>query len=122
MGMEDTLSPIVERFARELEAWIESPSESSGQIEALRSQIEGLKGTLSGEALKTMQKALKDAEAGVKKQRQKSAGQAIASRMRELGIRLEAGAPMKRRGPRKKAAASNGETQPEPGGEASTAS
>ncbi len=120
--MEDTLGPIIERFAVELGAWLESPSESSGQIEALRSQIDGLKGTLSGVALRTMQKALADAEAGVKKQRQKSAGEAIASSMRGLGIRLEAGAPMQRRVPNKKQAASRNKTEPASESGASTES
>ncbi len=105
--MEDALTHIVDRFAKELGEWLDSPSPSMGKIEALRSQIESMKGTLGSDALKAMKKALGEAEAGLKTQRQKAAGEAIAERCRGLGIRLEAGTPMKRK-PRKKAPGAQG--------------
>tara|TARA_R110002072_G_scaffold9641_1_gene46506 strand:- start:488 stop:841 length:354 start_codon:yes stop_codon:yes gene_type:complete len=109
--MDESLTAITERLAKDIENWLGLPSEGSAKITELRSQIDALKDTLSGEALKAMHKGLREAEAGVKTERQKAAAEAISAAVRELGIRLDPGAPMKRT-PRKKKAAPRAEQGP----------
>ncbi|MEO1716169.1 MAG: hypothetical protein AAFR76_03565 [Planctomycetota bacterium] len=94
--MDQKLAEITARLTADLEAWLASPSGSSAKIAELSSQVEALKATLSGDALKAMKKGLREAEQGVKTERQKAAAEAVSEALRAIGIRLEPGTPLKR--------------------------
>lgn len=94
--MDAKLAEITDRLTADLEAWLASPSGSSAKIAELRTQIEALKDTLSGDALKAMKKGLREAEQGVKSERQRAAAEAVSEALKGIGIRVEPGAPMKR--------------------------
>jgi len=94
--MATDLSPILERFAKELEIWLDAPSETSGRIDTLRKEMEQLRGELGAENINTALKAFDDADKQLKRQRQKHAAEAIADALRPLGVRLKVESPLKK--------------------------
>lgn len=119
ISMEPQLQQITGRLTTDLEAWLAAPSGSSAKIAELTAQIDALKGTLSGDAMKTMKRALREAEHGVKTERQRAAAEAISEAVKAIGIRLEPGVPMKRVR-RNKASATRPEGASDSGGETAT--
>lgn len=95
--MDPRLQQILDRFTSELKAWLDSPSEASGKIDAVRAEIESLKGELGATGLSGALKALDTADKTVKRERQRQASHAISAACKPLGISLEAKAPPKRK-------------------------
>lgn len=103
--MAADLNNILDRFTTELQSWLDSPSDTSTQIAAMKKQIEGLKGEIGAEPLKAALKALEDGDRQVRRQRQKQAAEAIAAALKPLGIRLAhkpAGKPKRSKPPASK--------------------
>jgi len=96
--MNNDLDPILDRFAAELQAWLDAPSETSAQLVAMKRQIEALKDEIGAEPLNAAVKALEDGDRHILVQRQSLAAEAIAARLKPLGMRLRPDhAPSKRR-------------------------
>ncbi len=95
--MDAKLQTILDRFTDELKGWLESPSETSGRIEALRAEIEKLKGELGGTGLSDALRALETADKAAQRERVREASEAIARACKPLGLNLEVKAPAKRR-------------------------
>ena len=95
--MDTALKQILDRFTTELQGWLDQPSEASGKIDALRSQIEALKGELGADGLSDAIKALGTADKSAQRGKQRQASEGIAAVCKPLGINLEAKAPPKRK-------------------------
>lgn len=106
-SMTTNLNDILDRFAKELGTWLDSPSEASGRIETLRKEMEHLRGQLGAENINSALKAFDDADKQLKRQRQKEAAEAIAEVLHPLGIRLKAETPLKKQRRRKASGTNN---------------
>jgi len=96
--MNNDLEPILDRFVGELQAWLDAPSETSAQLASMKRQIEALKDEIGAEPLNAAVKALEDGDRNILVQRQSQAAEAIAARLKPLGIRLRSDhAPSKKR-------------------------
>ena len=102
--MPETIQDITADLVRRLGGWLEQPDEASAGLQELRERLDALKGTLGGAATSEALRALSGSEKSIRASRQREAANAIAAAVRELGVNLEAKAPLKR-APRKKAAA-----------------
>ena len=121
-SLQDILSDVTPRLSE----WLDRPDdEASLGLQELRTRLDALKGTIGGAATAAL-KELAGAEKTIRASRQREAADAIALAVRELGINLEAKAPLKRSArkrskppvPRAEAAAAAqpvGEGSPPPG-------
>lgn len=101
--MPESIQTIATDFTRRVGKWLSQPDEASTGLTELRDRLEALRGTIGSAAASEALKSLQGAERTIQTSRQKEAATVIAASLRELGIRVEPGAPLKRT-PRKKAA------------------
>lgn len=94
--MSETIQQISADLAQRLGAWLEQPDDASAGLQELRERLGALRGTLGASATSGALRELSGAEKSIKATRQREAADAIAAACRELGIRLEPGAPLKR--------------------------
>lgn len=94
--MEKTIEHISVAFARQLAVWLEEPSEASRGLQELRERLQDLGGTIGAPAKNEALRALSGSEKSLRASRQREAAEAIAAACREVGVILEAKAPLKR--------------------------
>ncbi len=96
--MDNDLRTIVEKMTKELQPWLDRPSETTEKIARMRQQMGELDGALKADGLRTAMKALDEAESEAKRARMKEAAEAITELCRPLGVRLDARDAPKRSG------------------------
>ncbi len=101
--MPETIQQISAALVQQLGTWLEEPDEAVAGLTELRERLGALRGTIGAGAATEALRALSGSEKSIRASRQREAADAIARACRELGIRLEPGAPLKRT-PRKKSA------------------
>lgn len=99
--MPETLDSITADLSKRVAVWLEQPDEASLGLQELRERLGALRSTLGATATSGALRELSGAEKSIRSSRQREATEAIASACRELGIILEAKAPLKR-APRKR--------------------
>lgn len=95
--MNIDLPVILDRFVHDVEAWLDSPSETSAKIAEMKQQIAALKSELAAEPLNAAIKALEDSDKQIRRHRQKQAADAIAVALKPLGVMLEPKSATKRK-------------------------
>jgi len=110
--MPETIQTIAADLTRRVGEWVSQPDEATAGLTELRERLDALRGAIGGGAASEALKALSGSEKAIQDSRKKEAATVIAAALRELGIRVEPGAPLKRI-PRKKA--SQPRSAPEPG-------
>ncbi len=94
--MSETIHHITTQLTRQLQGWLDEPSETTAQIDELRSKVMKLGDTLGPEGLKATLKALQGGESQAHRERQREAADVIAAACRPLGIILDVKPPPKR--------------------------
>ena len=91
------LTDITSCLVRDLEAWLNSPSEASQDVQSLKERLEDLKGALGAKAVSSALKSLRHADRNLLRSRQREAAVSLVEACKRLGIPLVAGTPPKRR-------------------------
>lgn len=107
------LEEITGRLKAEVGEWLDQQEGALLELQELEERLEGLRPSLGAKAVADASRALSGSKTAIRRTRMREAGEAIAECLRELGIRVEPGAPMKRVR-RKKAERPSAKPAPEP--------
>ena len=94
--MPETIQTIAADLTKRVGEWLSQPDEASAGLSELRERLEALRGTIGAGAATDALRALSGSEKTIRSSRQREAAVAISAALRELGIRVEPGAPLKR--------------------------
>lgn len=94
--MTETIQTIAADLTRRVGEWASQPDEATAGLTELRERLDALRGAIGGGAASEALKALSGSEKAIQDSRKKEAATVIAASLRELGIRLDPGAPLKR--------------------------
>ena len=96
VSLMETLEQIVQDLAVRLEAWLDTPNDASRGLEALRSQLQSLGGTIGKKAASDALRALQGSGRDIRRSAQRDAALRLSVMGKSLGIPLVAGTPPKR--------------------------